>query len=386
MIIFQTSIMVNSCFSCKLVVANSITMKRVRILFFFCFGLLLNTFSQNLSGYLDYKNYFFVFDNGINYQAEYNPVKSYKVGGNAVAYVDNADNFKVFYNGKAYPLADIAPSQYSATDELVVYYRDRILSVFENGNSQRLPGWASVYTVGDSIVGFYDENSGYFKIYYNGALTNLPDGIDATNLNSFKAGDNIIAYFGIGGQFKAYYKNKVFDLGTTHVSSYDAGASTIGYVDEYSQSFKVFYDGDVAQMENIAPKSMQVGDNQIAYVDAGGSFKIFYKGSIFTISSYEPNFYRTTDNVVIWGTENVTFNVFYKGQIYQLEKNVPTNYQTDLNSVAYLDSYGYLKLFSDGETKQVSNIKVTDYVLTKNVLMYKTGLYDFHFYLKGKEY
>jgi len=342
--------------------------------------------SQNLAAYYDYRSYFYVFDNGANQQAEYLPVKSYKVGGNAVAYVDNSDNFKVFYAGKSYPLADVAPTAYSATDDLVVYNIDKLLSVFDNGTATKMPGWATSFVSGDSIVGYFDDNGGLYKVYYGGVVNPLPDVIDDNSISTFIAGDNLLAYFNADGNFRAFFHNKVYDLGTNHVSKYQAGSSTIAFMDEYSQTFKVFYNGVVATMENQPPKSMQCGDDLIAYIDATGSFKIFYKGSLITVMTYEPGFYSTVDNVVAFGTDNVDFNVFYKGNVYKLETNTPVNYQLDYNSVAYIDPYGYLKLFSDGKTKQVTSLKITDYTLTKNVLMYKTAMFDYHFYLNGTEY
>jgi hypothetical protein len=58
----------------------------------------------------------------------------------------------------------------------------------------------------------------------------------------------------------------------------------------------------------------------------------------------------------------------------------------DFNSVAYVDKYGYLKIFTDGVTTQASDIRIAKFKLTKNVLMYKMGMYDFHFVLNGKVY
>lgn len=341
---------------------------------------------QNLGAYSDYRNYFYVFDNGVHNQAEFMPIKTSKTGGNSVAYIDNSDNFKVFYNGKAYLLADIPPSNFMATDNIVAYYKDKILSVFDNGNAMRLPGWAINYIVGDSIAGFFDENSGYYKIYYKGEVIVLPDALDMNSMTSFSAGDNTIAYRTSAGRLKAFYHGKFYDLGTNNTTAYKAGAGLVAFMDDYSQSFKVFYDGIIATLENLAPRSMQVGDNLIAYVDAGGNFKIFYKGDVYTISTVEPEFYSVTDNVVVFGTENINFSVFYKGKIYLLEKNTPTEYKKDFNSVAYIDRYGYLKLFCDGQTTQVSNIRINSYTLTNNVLMYRTGLNDIHFYMNGKTY
>src|SRR5688572_17426516 len=55
-----------------------------------------------LAAYTDYRGYFHVFDKGVYHQLEYLPVKSYKVGGNAVAYVDNTNELQIYYNGEKY--------------------------------------------------------------------------------------------------------------------------------------------------------------------------------------------------------------------------------------------------------------------------------------------
>ena len=361
-------------------------MKKAILIFI---GILFFTsaYSQNLSAFSDYRNYFYVFDNG-NLPAlmESLPVKFYQVGGNAVLYADNSDNLKVYYKGNKIDVADFTPAAYVATDNYIVYFNNRILYVFDNGKNQRMPGWVTNYVVGDSIVGFLDENTNQYKVYTNGETIPLPDALDNNSMTSFVAGDNILCYANAQSEQKAFYHNKVYDLGTNHVSKCLAGTSTIGFQDDYSQTFKVFYDGTVATMENQMPKSFQVGDQLIAYIDAQSNFKIFYKGDLITVFNYEPDFYSAVDNVVVFGTENFGFNVFYKGKVYKLESTTPTNFQKDFNSVAYIDQYGYLKMFSDGEIKQVSQIKITDYILNKNVLMYKMNLNDYHFFLNGKDY
>jgi hypothetical protein len=356
------------------------------IVSFLVFPFILTGAAQNLASFTDYMGRFMIFDNGNISSYETNQVKFSQVGGNCIIYADNSDNFKAYYQGRIYELADFTPSKYQATDNLAIFFSNRIVSVFDNGTVVNLPGWASSYVSGDSIVGFYDLNSSYYKVYYNGTTTELPDVVNSTSITSFKAGDNILAYLNADGLFKAYYHNQVYDLGTSHVSSYQMGSSIVAYMDEYNMAFKVFYDGNSSTLETVAPKSFKAGDQLVAYVDNAGNFKIFYKGDVSAIASFEPDFYTVEDNVVAFGTENVSFNIFYKGKVYQLESNTPANYQLDFNSAAYVDKYGYLKIFTDGETTQASDLKIPKFKLTGNVLMFKTGPYDFHFFLNGKAY
>src|SRR4051812_12892202 len=88
---------------------------------------------QNLGAYTDYKNYFYAFDGGPNIELEGQPIKSYKVGCNAVAYVNGTDNFRAYYGGEIYDLLSIAPADYLVTDDYVLFNNNMILSVFDNG-------------------------------------------------------------------------------------------------------------------------------------------------------------------------------------------------------------------------------------------------------------
>ncbi|NLA23894.1 MAG: hypothetical protein GX879_02905, partial [Bacteroidales bacterium] len=59
---------------------------------------IINLKAQNLSIYSDYLDRVYVFDNGQTKQIEHLPIKSYKIGDNAIAYEDNTGNFKVYQN------------------------------------------------------------------------------------------------------------------------------------------------------------------------------------------------------------------------------------------------------------------------------------------------
>ena len=75
----------------------------MRLLIFFTilslsYSRILN--AQNISAYSDYRGYLQAFDQGMFHQLEYLPVKSYKVGSSSVAYIDNKNDFKIYYKGE----------------------------------------------------------------------------------------------------------------------------------------------------------------------------------------------------------------------------------------------------------------------------------------------
>ncbi|HET8963802.1 MAG TPA: hypothetical protein VFM99_07890, partial [Chitinophagales bacterium] len=256
---------------------------------------------QNTAAYTDYKNYFYAFDGGPNIELESQPVKSYKVGGNAVAYVNGTDNFRVYYKGETYDLLSIFPQSYQATDNLVVYYRDGILNVFDNGKKTLLSGYTSSYKAGDSIVGFFDMNNSILRVYSHGQVKDLENilGREVDSIK-FEVGDNIMAYVNAADQFKIFYQEHILNLESNSPSSFQAGKNIVAYVDGYTQNFKIFYNGMSYTIENMPPASYHIGDDMVAYVSNTGDFKIFYRGQLLKASSFAPVFYDVQDNVMVF--------------------------------------------------------------------------------------
>jgi hypothetical protein len=339
---------------------------------------------QNLSAYSDYKNYFYAFDNGPNFELESQPIKSYKVGGNAVAYVNGTDNFRAYYKGDTYDLLSIAPTDYAATDNLVVYYRDMILNVFDNGNRKTLSGYTTSYMAGDSIVGFYDLNNSMLRAYYNGQVQDLENilGREVDSIK-FKVGDNIVAYVNAADQFKIFYREHLINLESNAPSSFQAGRNIVSYVDGYTQNFKIFYNGMSYTVENMPPSSYITADDMVAYVSNTGDFKIFYQGQLLKVSSFAPVFYDAQDKVIVF-FDNKFFTAFYNGKVTTLETYVPTTIQRDYNTVAYIDRSGYLQALYNGKQQKISDEKITSFELSGNVLKYNSGMSDIKFFLNGK--
>lgn len=350
------------------------------ILYLFSFSLQ----GQNLGAYTDYKNYFYAFDGGPNVELESQQIRSYKVGGNAVAYVNGADNFRAYYKGETYDLLSIAPLAYDATDNFVVYYRDMILNVFDNGKRTLLSGYTSSFIAGDSLVGFFDINNSMLRAYYNGQVQDLENmlGREADSIK-FKVGDNIMAYVNASDQFKIFYREHILNLESAPPSSFQAGRNIVSYVDGYTQNFKIFYNGMSYTIETLPPTSYITGDDMVAYISNTGDFKIFYQGQLLKVSSFAPVFYNVVDKVIVY-FDNKFFTAFYNGKITTLESYVPSNVQLDYNTVAYMDRNNYLQALYYGKQQRISEEKITTFELTGDVLKYTSGMSDTRFFLNGK--
>src|SRR5688572_13879384 len=96
---------------------------------FFAFLLLsvplLTSHAQCLTAFRDTRDtredFFYVFDNALLKQQEFQKIQSYQVGSKYIAYVDFASAFKVYIDGRTIKLQDSAPLEYYVTDHLLVY-------------------------------------------------------------------------------------------------------------------------------------------------------------------------------------------------------------------------------------------------------------------------
>jgi hypothetical protein len=340
--------------------------------------------SQNLSAYNDYRNYFYAFDKGEFRQVEYLPVKSFKIGGNAVAYIDNTNEFRIYSEEQKFDITYGGTLTYYATDYLVAYRVGNVLSVFEKQRSQNLSYYCSIFAINDSLVGFFDESNYNFSVFYQGRVTELESSMIEPP-KSIKSGSNTLAYVNQSDFFKVFYRGTVYSIDNIAPLTFQAGSDVVAYVDNYDQNFHLFYKGDTAKLETFAPDSFKVGFGMVAYIDNPGNFRVFYNGTTRRLLSFRPDFFKVEGYTVLYGFNNM-FTVFYKGVVYTLEDYIPTNFQIANEGVAYIDVSGRLKLFLSGKTYTVSYEIINNYRLDGNVLTYSVGSNTTKFFWNGKNY
>ena len=166
---------------------------------------------------------------------------------------------------------------------------------------------------------------------------------------------------------------------------YEAGRDIIAYMDIPDQAFNVFFRGEVTQLETFQPRSFQVGDEILAYVDNLGKLKYFENGEVKTISSYEPKFYNVEDKVLIFEEQGFLKTVC-NGQVYIVERYIPQPYKIDWNTIAYLDQSSFVKAFQNCEPVTISYEKVKEISMIRNLIIYVLGINKTMIYFNGQVY
>lgn len=351
----------------------------ISLLVFFLFGK-----TQNIAAFSDYQNKFYVFDDGKIRQLEYQPVLEYQVGDKCLGYVTNGDHLKAYYNHIDYDLGAMVKS-YNVSDNLVSYQVGTQLYVFEDGKKRLLSKFVGNYLAGDSIIAYFDTEFYFFNVYYNGEIYTLEDGLLYENTALFKVGPNILGYIDAFNNFKIFYHGEVIELEQTPSIQGEVGRNIMAYIDPITDFLKVFYKGEVMELENFRPKSYQVGYEKVAYVNNMGDFMLFDDGETYTITNFEPDFYELKDEMLVYHLQDQLY-AFYKGETYLIENFIPTSYKWNDDAIVYVDQNGNLKLFMKGEISTLSYEKVNDFKVHRNVVIYNVGMNTTKIYYNGKTY
>ena len=90
--------------------------------------------AQPFSAYVNAREEFYIFDNGaINRLEAIKPIE-YKVGRNAIAYIDNGRNFKVYHDGNVTAVSDLFTTQFDVSDNLILYRSAKMVSVIDGSD------------------------------------------------------------------------------------------------------------------------------------------------------------------------------------------------------------------------------------------------------------
>ena len=375
-------------------------MKRIIIVIVLALSVKIST-AQDLGAYTDYMGHFFIFDHGISTKVEDIPVQSFDIGGECVLYINNQGQLYIYQNKKTNKLEAGGVTKYYTTDHLAAYSVFQKLKVIENGNAVTLSVNCPIFIVQDSLITFYDDNLASLRVYHNGVISDIENGLLGMPINRLDCNENIVAYVSSRtNDFKIWYNGSI----TTIISNisplfrktvgnkivyiglpFRTGRDIVAYINPLDNSFHAFYKGNDLILEDSPPKSFKMGDGFVAYVSYSDDFKVFYDGNASIISSYAPNSYATSDNMLVFD-DGGYFKAYWKGQVYELESYIPVSYKMDRNSLVYLDNTNRLWLFSEGEKKYLLNDLITSFDNYRDLIIMGAKINRTIIYYKGKFY
>ncbi len=161
----------------------------------------------------------------------------YRAGKNMVAYVDYSQNsFHVFYKGEVYDLEDFKPKSFKVGNDVLAYVDNTgSFKVFTDGEVQTLSSFEpDTYDVQDELVIFTELE--YFKVFYQNEVYEL----ESYTPKNLQIKDATLAYINVNGWLKAFVEGKQVvvtkDLLRSFVLTYD-----LIYANTTINKVKIFY-------------------------------------------------------------------------------------------------------------------------------------------------
>ncbi len=335
-------------------------------------------------GFRDYRNFLYIFENGVPRILEQQQVRSFKAKGSMIAYANNANDLMVYYKGEKTKLGDMTATSYEVMQSYMYCQRDLLLKVFDKGNVTPLTYFLRDFKASDSLIAYRDKNIDILRVYAYGSVHDLEITLTGS-LGDYKVGENTVAYVNNTGFFKFYYQDHIYDLDNIAPVSFEAGGDLIAYVDGLYNYLKVFYNGKILVLDKFQPISYKAGVQVVAYVADDNSFKVFAAGKLLKIEAYPPDFYVVRDRTVLFHFNN-RLMVMLDGVRYELDEFMPQSYQLSENNVAWTDPSGRLHIFTNGKSYEVTMEAITGYELNGNALKYDLPDGTSRIWYKGKIY
>ncbi|MFO8236276.1 MAG: hypothetical protein R6U04_12830 [Bacteroidales bacterium] len=354
-------------------------------LFLFLFLVSLESYSQGLTAFLNFREQFIVFDKRNFRQLEHLPVRSFKTGKWGVAYIKHNGTLMVYTNGQEIELSNVV-SDYVITESLLVYHYNKHMFVFDDMEKNKLSMDADYFKVDNEVVAFYDQMDKIFKLYDKGEIYEIEDALSNDPVSDFQVGDNILAYKSPNGYLNIFYNgNKERLMLTQGRPSYKTDKNIVAYYDVNESSFNVYDKGTIHQLNYFKPDSYEVADNRVVYVDDTGDFIVYENNESNIISTMTPDEYYVEDSLIVY-KEQGYLKCYYDKEVYTLENFFPEQMKLHFNTLAYVDQQNHFKVFHKGEKKTLSFEPPRFFDTKWGVVWFMVGVSTNKVFYNGKVY
>ena len=293
--------------------------------------------------------------------------------------------FKIYQDGKIHDIAFGPNIDFTATDNLITYFFNDQLWVFDEGKNELLSVWIENFKASDQTIAYLDNNNNEFNVYQAKEKHKLEDVLSGVNDIDYKVGENIVAY-NFQDQFKIFLNGSTFEILFNNTPlSYKVGKNIVAYVDGQDDSFNAFYLGKQLTLEDFTPEWYQMADDMVVYLDQLGMLKAYHKGESIVLSTNDPSSVRLADNVCTFMDQG-QFKIYFNGKITTLEYFQPSASTLENNSVIYLDQTGSLRYFNGESGKIITSEIISSYQVNLNTVTFRNRANRSKVFFNGEIY
>lgn len=199
---------------------------------------------------------------------------SVKVSDNIAAYVNYANQFRIFYHGNLIAQEEYLIQGFDIGRNTVAYLNaNREFNIFHKGNTTRVEEFAPLmYRTGDDLVAF-QSNDGYFKIFYNDSVYR----VGFFTPKNLRVVDNIVSYQDPTGYFKVFYKGRIHTLESFYPENLEIKYHSLAYINR-ANVLRMFSEGELYDVTTAHTERWWLHYDVLQYQIGQNIYRIFYRG------------------------------------------------------------------------------------------------------------
>lgn len=265
----------------------------------------------------------YAISNGIYYVKNGTPINLTMFGGNFIV-----KDSLILYEDRQYNTWNVVhkagtPRQlFRSTGDLetpayigenIVAFKDNgdLYKVFWNGNTYELGVWMSSikFAVGTDVACFNDPTMNSFAIFENGEFLDVENQF----AKSYKAGKDFIVYEDVNGNLKYYSKGKKQEL-SNFPTSYDVVDDAIIFTENnYTYTY---YQGEKKLLCNYIPKDYLLKNKVICFRNIMGGVSAFVNGKVVELTTQIDSKYVISGNSILVSLFNRSYLIYSEGKQY----------------------------------------------------------------------
>ncbi len=223
----------------------------------------------------------------------------------------------VYYDGEVYELykSSGTVAMPDIVGENIVAFRDNgnFNKVFWNGQTYELDVWHNPYpySAGTDILAFNDPINGTFAIFENGEFFDVED----FRMNSYKTGRGFVVYENVNNDLMIYKDGETEKLTNFGADFYDVKDDVVIWTEN---GFTYGYaNGKKFELAKFIVKGYQMKNNVIAFTNVIGGVDALIDGKLKTLTTLMNVKYSIHGNAVLLESMNSTFNLHIGGREYR---------------------------------------------------------------------
>ncbi len=244
--------------------------------------------------------------------------QNYEVKDSIIVYEDTRFNsLNVYWNKTTYPLYTIIEGIYMpvAIGENILAFKDNgnFYKVFWNGDTYDLGVWngAIEFQAGTDILCLNDPTTRTFAVFENGQFFD----VEQFYIKKYKAGRGFVVYEDLNGNLMMYKNGSKTQLSNFSANFWEVKDDIViwgenSYVYAYQNDAKI-------QVCNFTPKDYLLKNNVFAFRNIMGGVSALIDGKVHEITNQMDSEYEIYGNLVLVKLFNSSYIVFKNGRKFE---------------------------------------------------------------------